>query len=381
MIITSILDILAGLGSALDTYSGASSVRDLIAGENPFDQFIDPFNEDKRTTGRVMLEKRGVVGENEDQGWVPDVGDLLGFAAETVLDPTNLIGGGLLKRILGSASKAKAANKGIEAANALSKQQRAMGFMPEEVAKVTKIREPEKWRVVPGKESEVRQLFREAYTEGGTPAIEDPFIHEIVIKGDPQELIDVSMSTLGPRLDIDDVFNDPYITDAVQNGLVEWRQGGPQRLFHGTHEVFDRFDRNPSGTFLSPDAAYANSYASPQSLRRRFLEEGQPLPEGRPHVRMAYVDSRNPMRADHAPFSHIDSPLTLHEHGYDAAISTDGQEIVVFDPSQIYLPYIAKELQELQRVASPNSLLAKLAAYNTLARGRDHFNDFEDEDY
>ena len=81
-----LLDALSGLGTVLDT--PGAMLRTGLAGENPLDAVFDT---EKRVSGRELLEKYGLAGANEDQGWVPDLGDLGGFAAEMVLDPTNLI--------------------------------------------------------------------------------------------------------------------------------------------------------------------------------------------------------------------------------------------------------------------------------------------------
>ena len=107
-----LLDALAGLGTVLDT--PGAMLRTGLAGENPLEAVFDT---DKRISGRELLERYGLVGENEDQGWIPDAGDLGGFAAEMVLDPTNLIGGGLLAKLMGKAGKAKAANRAISSLN------------------------------------------------------------------------------------------------------------------------------------------------------------------------------------------------------------------------------------------------------------------------
>lgn len=100
-----VMDLISTLGTVLDT--PGAMVRTGLAGENPLSAVFDT---DKRVSGRQLLERYGLAGKNEDQGWVPDAGDLGGFVAEMVLDPTNLIGGGLLSRLMGKAGKAKAAN-------------------------------------------------------------------------------------------------------------------------------------------------------------------------------------------------------------------------------------------------------------------------------
>ena len=105
-----LLDALSGIGTVLDT--PGAMLRTGLAGENPFAAVFDT---DKRVSGRDLLERYGLADENEDQGWIPDLGDLGGFAAEILLDPTNLLGGaGLAKRLMGI-SKAKKANQTINA--------------------------------------------------------------------------------------------------------------------------------------------------------------------------------------------------------------------------------------------------------------------------
>ena len=73
-------------GSLLDTYAGGSSIRDLIAGKNPFDQLIDPFDHSKRISGRDMFRELGVVRGRDD--WWNFAG---GLAAEILLAPDTYI--------------------------------------------------------------------------------------------------------------------------------------------------------------------------------------------------------------------------------------------------------------------------------------------------
>jgi hypothetical protein len=101
-----LLDLLSAGGDVLDT--PGRLVRTGLAGKNPLDALLDP---SQGVSGRQLLEQYGLVGANEDQGWVPDAGDVGGFAAEMVLDPTNWLGGGLLAKPLGKASKAKQLNR------------------------------------------------------------------------------------------------------------------------------------------------------------------------------------------------------------------------------------------------------------------------------
>jgi len=93
--------VLGGIGSVLDTYSGAGSLRDVLAGENPFDQLIDPLNESKRVTGRELARHHGFVGSDDNWG---NFG--AGLALEIGLDPlTYLSGGATALSKLGKVSK------------------------------------------------------------------------------------------------------------------------------------------------------------------------------------------------------------------------------------------------------------------------------------
>lgn len=118
---------LQGVGSVADL--PGSMVRDAFALRNPLDQLATPWWQDSgnRTSGRDLLRHWGAVG-NEDT-WGNFAG---GMVAEQMLDPLNLVGAGILGKYAKNLGAINKANKGIDAGNALSLQQRAMGFMPEE---------------------------------------------------------------------------------------------------------------------------------------------------------------------------------------------------------------------------------------------------------
>jgi hypothetical protein len=134
--IRKMLDILGGVGNVLDLPS--SSVRDALAFRNPFDQYLTPTSDENRTSGRELLRNYGLAGQHDTWG-----NFLGGMAAETAMDPTNLLGGGLIKTAFKRAGAAKAANVGIRQANTKSLAQRAMRYMPEEVAEQTAIKGPD----------------------------------------------------------------------------------------------------------------------------------------------------------------------------------------------------------------------------------------------
>ena len=76
-----------------------SMVRDVIGGENPFDQLLDPFGEEDRLT---ITESTGLEG-------IP------GFLAEMLLDPLNLLAGVGVAKGLPKLLKARKAAKGSKA--------------------------------------------------------------------------------------------------------------------------------------------------------------------------------------------------------------------------------------------------------------------------
>lgn len=106
------LGAVASVGNFLDL--PGSSVRDLLAGQNPLDQWLSPLSDVNRTSGRALLEKYGMRSNRETglMGWLSDPGeglrDLAGFAAEVVLDP------------FGPATKALAGTKALAPAVSLA---------------------------------------------------------------------------------------------------------------------------------------------------------------------------------------------------------------------------------------------------------------------
>ncbi len=55
---------LAMLGNFLDL--PGSSVRDVLAGRNPLDQYATPLSDKNRTSGRDLLRQYGIVGKEDD---------------------------------------------------------------------------------------------------------------------------------------------------------------------------------------------------------------------------------------------------------------------------------------------------------------------------
>jgi hypothetical protein len=117
----SLFDYLGYAGNALDL--PASSLRDLLTGNNPFDQWATPFSDRNRATGRDVLSP--FLGANEETGfagWADNpmegLKDLAGFGAEMLLDPLNLVSGAGVVKVLRGAKAAKGRNAVAAAENA-----------------------------------------------------------------------------------------------------------------------------------------------------------------------------------------------------------------------------------------------------------------------
>lgn len=117
----SLFDYLGYAGNALDL--PASSLRDLLTGNNPFDQWATPFSDRNRATGRDVL--RPFLGANEETGiagWADNpmegLKDIAGFGAEVLLDPLNFISGAGVVKALRGAKAAKGRNALAAAENA-----------------------------------------------------------------------------------------------------------------------------------------------------------------------------------------------------------------------------------------------------------------------
>lgn len=116
-----ILDYLGYAGNLLDL--PGSSVRDLLTGNNPFDQWATPFSDKNRASGRDVL--RPLLGENEEtgmSGWLTNpmegLKDVAGFGVEVLADPLNFLSGGAVLRALRGGKAARARNALVAAENA-----------------------------------------------------------------------------------------------------------------------------------------------------------------------------------------------------------------------------------------------------------------------
>lgn len=86
------LGAVATVGNFLDL--PGSSIRDILTGNNPFDQWMSPFSAENRVSGRDMLTQWGLTAKNKEtgiSGWARDpveaVRDIGGFFTEVFTDP------------------------------------------------------------------------------------------------------------------------------------------------------------------------------------------------------------------------------------------------------------------------------------------------------
>lgn len=113
-----ILNLLGKFGNVMDL--PGSSVRDLITGNNPFDQWMTPTEEVNRVSGRDVLSQFGLMRPNHEtgmSGWLSDPGegvrDVGGALFEGLLDPINLLPANWVGKALKSRKAAAAANAAI----------------------------------------------------------------------------------------------------------------------------------------------------------------------------------------------------------------------------------------------------------------------------
>lgn len=303
-----LLKALGVIGNTLDL--PGSSVRDLIAGENPLDQWTTPFSGENRASGRRMLEQLGLLGENR-KGL--DLGDVAGFGAEMLLDPTNLIGGGLAARTLSKAGKAKAANKASEA-------MRAMGAMPEEVAALTKA---------------VDDAGRPLKTYHGTGRAFGQYSTD---KFD-------SAALYGPGVYTTD---NPQVSSgyALAKGLLAGEGDLGRSSANVRMHMLDA--RNP----LDIDAVYA---ADELPDRARELVDGADGLTGQ-----QVFDAIRSEGVGNAGFDSI-------THTGGVRMGKDPHRVwIAMDPSQVYSPYVAPALLD---VPDNKRLLMALGLHNLLSRG------------
>jgi hypothetical protein len=128
------MDVLSGALNVIDL--PRSSAVDLLMGENPIDQWADPFGTTGRRSGRDLLTKWGLTSANKEtgmSGWLSDpmegVADVAGFAVDAIIDPLNAIPVGRLFSALKGRRVASARNRRIDALRGHPERQRVVSEM------------------------------------------------------------------------------------------------------------------------------------------------------------------------------------------------------------------------------------------------------------
>lgn len=321
---------IGAVGNLLDL--PGSSVRDALAMRNPFDQYLSPLSDVNRTSGRDLARHYGLAS-NKDT-WGNFAG---GLAAEALLDPTNLIGAGLIGKGLKSVSKVKSINKGIATANALSKSQRAMGFMPEEVARLSKIVDPQTGmpqRLFHGTNANVTRFDDLRLSHSGSSTDSGWYGRGIYSTPQPHLANEYAVSPGGKVLD----WMEPNVGSRVLSGFADIR-----------NPYLSQSLGDPAGFFESMPAA-AKKHVSDIWSRGNTTK----LPW---EMSKEISDS-------------------LRSLGYDGAVVTGKPgsygnlaEVVAYEDGRLYSPYIAPAIRPaLPLPALPVRLGAGLAAHNAVAR-------------
>jgi hypothetical protein len=147
-----IMDILSGVGNTLDV--PGAIVRNTLGGRNPLEPLLSPWSSTNRYSGRDLLRKWGMADDEDTWGNLAG-----GIGLELATDPLNMLAGaGLLKRAFQGAKIAKA-TQAVDAANEASQVMRRAGYMPEEVARLTKLKQKQDlWGGIPSIENEFAHL-------------------------------------------------------------------------------------------------------------------------------------------------------------------------------------------------------------------------------
>lgn len=316
---------LEGIGYVLDT-PGALT-RGLLSGKPG-----------ERATGRQMLESWGAVGPDKPG---LDAGDAAGFLADLVVDPLNLVGGGLVKS---AATKAAA----VKRANAASQAMRKAGAMPAEIV----------------------EHLHPSMLENGMPkrvyhGTQEAFDKFDMAKADPHALYGKGIyTTLDPHVASE------YTTKAGPYGRVnvaakagrEKELADAYRTAYETTGLDSQMAQNAVNTLHMP-----HSRGTEELRRLAGPHVDETFIASKPaNVRMHFLDVRNPFNADAVRGL---SPEAIRQAGFDAITHEGGasmgnrahQVMIALHPSQVYSPYVAPALRAVPNI---KKRLALMAAYN-----------------
>lgn len=315
----SLLNAAGAAGNVLDL--PGSSVRDALSGRNPLDQWMTPLTDKNRTSGRDLLRVHGLAGSKDT--WGNFAGGML---AEAAMDPLNFIPGMSVAKAAKAKGAAQAANRGIDAANATSLSQRAAGFMPAEVASKT--------RIVDAATGMPTEMYHGTTSTGMRTPRDLSLSH--AGRGDPGELgTGLYFTALKP-------YANSFATIGNFTGDKLIRQGDGGAIFKAFIDSRSPFDTPGGSSFGYPEML---ENVGSHNLVDDVMDDEYLRSLGTSHTKL------------------------LQDRGHDSIRRWGGNdEIAVFDPSQIYLPYIAPAIKQPIPVPKITPAMMRLAMYNAAAR-------------
>ncbi len=285
-------EVLDSIGYALDT-PGALT-RGLLSGR-PGD----------RVGGREMLEEWGVLGDNQE-GF--DWGDVAGFGADVLVDPTNLIPAGMLGKLFKgrkAAQSSQAAHDAVRLQNLDAYDKIDKGFMPFDIAQKTKAVDES------GNPIRLYHGTKRAFdtpdlaTDGGTNLYGKGFYQttdpEIASDYAAAEGIEFLMNKGAPGTD--DFFArvlDTYETvpPARRPRRATWQPDDTVAMGPATREQADAIARTVMGETWGFDApTVTEALGIPPDQVRALMQQAPPgvVSQVAPNVRMSHIYSQNPL--------------------------------------------------------------------------------------
>lgn len=425
-----LLDILGYIGSTFDKPGRAAraGLSFLTGGDRPASELLAalPFSDTMGLTdpanavyGRDLLEQWGALAPNQE-GF--DMGDVAGFGADIALDPLNWFGGAIVRSL-------HKAGKTAASSNALRESLLTSGAMPEEIARLTKAVDTagnpiktfhgtsapyfESYDLSKADPDALfgRAVYTTANPEMASTYTEKGLMNAPLIPKDTPEIVRLMRTA-----EHDPAFAHAYMPvsrphiahpEDISNEISEYlQQATDSELVQGARSLIE----------VDPAAVKPLT----QNLLPVFEED---LTGFGPHVRMQYMDVRNPFNMD-LPLARqelekiasktntydmlheldrtkspqmagerlweilagsggegVDKNLgqyLLKKAGYDSIQHTGGLRtgmggpthdvFVAFDPSsQIYNPWLAPAEKPMPK--GMNTLLASILGHNVMARG------------
>lgn len=368
--INHILNAIGAAGNLLDL--PGSSVRDALAGHNPFDQYMTPFHSENRLSGRDLLRHYGLAGHQDSWG-----NFAAGLGAEIATDPTNLIPARYLMSVMRARKAAAETNAGVKTAwaahneamkTAIDNNYRhhamtAEGHLvPSEAAKTAL---PDKYFMSSRTHDNFADQLAENVSESGW------------INMDGKTNVDrgvISLSEKEPTSAYEHAFPVRVTAQKPFHATSEWT---PPDLHRIAQESRDLRSTLPDDLVL----AGAQRQQVAAARQRRTLKS---MVAGEQQRRHGISNVMRPTGQDvyAAVEKHSEQPIeTLRRAGYDAVVQQMpwGRDLNLLSPKQVHPWDLAPEAMEIpsaaglpRNVGVPSRKPAALgiAGYNALARSR-----------